>query len=723
VAQVCNRHIGTTLVALIFLVTSLLSSKAQVLPSARKRPADIHSIQHVIFIIKENRSFDHYFGTFPGAIGSTRGKNSLGQTVELGPAPDQLPYDLGHTWDAAVAAIDDGKMDRFDLIPFGNVNGQYMSYTQMSAQDIPNYWTYATKFVLADQMFSSLNGPSLPNHLYTVAATSAGVFTNPLDTPHNGRGSWGCDADPNEYVRSIDPLGNISALVPCFDFQTLADSLENAGVSWKYYAPAAGQSGYTWSTLDAINHIRNSPLWSEHVVSPEQLVADVRNGQLPAVSWVVQGFDASEHPPASTCFGENYTVRQINAIMQSPYWNSSAIFLTWDDFGGFYDHVPPPDSRSQSFGYGPRVPLIILSPYAKKSYISHTLYEFSSVLKFIEEDFGLPPLGERDGNANDTQDSFDFAGAPLPPLVLTPRQCPLLAASTAPFGTQVVGQASSYELNLFNSRNTNLSITNISTTGDFTQTNDCPAQVGPYNLCKITLTFAPTKKGLRTGTLTVVDSDPSSPQLTNLVGTGIVAKLVPTYPGLSFGAQLLDRPGKPQPATLTNIGARPLMISRIGTVGLYSETNDCGSELAGKAHCTIEVTFNPKDTMLSLGNLAVVAEDPANPLTVSLSGRGQAAFTSPTKLQFSPQPVGSSSQPQSITLTNVGSTLLTIGGIVASGDFSQTNNCGPALTSGDACTIEVTFSPTQVGARTGIITISDSDFNSPQGARLAGTGE
>ena len=183
-----------------------------------------------------------------------------------------------------------------------------------------------------------------------------------------------------------------------------------------------GESGYRWSALDAIDHIRNTSLWTDHVVPTAQFVDDATNGRLPAVSWLVVNADRSEHPPASVCVGENWTVQQLNAVMQGPDWNSTAIFLTWDDFGGFYDHVPPP--KVDNFVFGPRVPLLIISPYARQGFISHTFYEFSSVLKFIEERFGLKPLTKRDSEANDMLDSFDFDQRPLPPLILKQRQCP-----------------------------------------------------------------------------------------------------------------------------------------------------------------------------------------------------------------------------------------------------------------------------------------------------------
>ena len=381
---------------------------------------DFSKIQHIVFIVKENRSFDTYFGTFPGADGATSGVTSTGQTVPLGRTPDKTPYDIGHDWEDAIRAMNNGKMDRFDLVKKGNSNGYMLPYTQMTEAEIPNYFAYAKSFVLADRMFSTLGGPSFPNHLFIVAPEAGGAINNPKGL------TWGCDADDDVTVPVMDAEGKVSERAPCFDFPTLADRLESAGISWRYYAPHRGAYGYQWSTLDAIRHIRFGPLWKRRVVTDADFARDARKGNLPAVSWLVTGAN-SEHPPFSTCGGENWTVKQVNAIMQGPLWNSTAIFLTWDDFGGFYDHVPPP--KVDQFGLGPRVPLLIISPYAKAGYISHTQYDFSSFLAFVEARLGLKPLGQRDAQANNMLDSFDFKQAPLQPLVLRGHSCPTVAKS------------------------------------------------------------------------------------------------------------------------------------------------------------------------------------------------------------------------------------------------------------------------------------------------------
>ena len=381
-------------------------------------------IQHIVFLIKENRSFDMYFGAFPGADGATTATISTGERMTLRHALDRMPRDIGHDWEDARTAMHGGAMDRFDMIR-GNKRGDMLSLTQYLRSDIPNYWSYAEHFALADRMFSSLAGPSFPNHLYTVAAQSAGAVNNPNSF------AWGCDADAATRVDVMSPTGAFSRQYPCFDVTTVADRLEAAGVSWGYYAPQAGQHGYIWSVLDAIRHIRMGPLWNSRVFPESRFVADAASNSLPAVSWLIPDFTDSEHPSVdafagttmnvSACAGENWTVKQINAIMQGPNWATTAIVLTWDDFGGFYDHVPPPGV--DTLGLGPRVPLIVISPYAKEGIVSHTTYEFGSVLQLIENRYDLKALSQRDVEANSLLDMFDFSQSPAPPLVLPPRSC------------------------------------------------------------------------------------------------------------------------------------------------------------------------------------------------------------------------------------------------------------------------------------------------------------
>jgi phospholipase C len=392
-----------TPVALVCL-TSLTACAGRTMTQA---PSNLSAIRHIVFIISENHTFDNYFGTFPGADGATSGLLSNGQRIPLSPMPDAYEgTGLCNSWDCALLAMDAGKMDRFDLIS----GGTWTAYTQAQEQEIPNYWAYARRFALADRYFTSVHGPSLPNHLFAISAQSGGAIDN---------GAQGtvpdCAPNSNSTVTVISPEGNRSQQIRCFDFPTLPDSLEHAGISWKYYAEEGGFIGL-------ISHIYNSKMWTTNVAEPDQFVIDAQTGQLPSVSWLLPPEYMSEHPPYSICEGENLTVNIVNALMQGSDWNSTVVFVTWDDFGGFYDHVAPP--QLDQFGLGPRVPLLIISPYAKPGYISHNLSDLTSVLRFVETRYGLQALTSRDAAVSDLMDNFDFDSPPRPPVILQSRACP-----------------------------------------------------------------------------------------------------------------------------------------------------------------------------------------------------------------------------------------------------------------------------------------------------------
>jgi len=323
-----TRVFGLVVLGLLLLLSSCRSSG----PAASNRPSPIPAdkIKHIVFFIKENRTFDNYFGTYPGANGAKTGRDSQGQVVSLQHEKDQVP-DINHSWQSASMAYDNGKMDHFDLLPghgepHPTTPYQNNSLTQLYQSDIPNYWKYAQNFVLGDNMFSSLMGPSFPNHLYTIAAQSGGAINNPLTdknigTLSNSARGWGCDV-ANQQVQVKTSSGSIQLAEACFDFNTLADELDSARDSWRYYAPPSGEKGYIWSSFDAIKHIRNGPDW-KFVVPVQQFKTDASNGTLPTVSWIVTPARVSEHAPASVCVGENWTVQMLNALMHGPAWSST----------------------------------------------------------------------------------------------------------------------------------------------------------------------------------------------------------------------------------------------------------------------------------------------------------------------------------------------------------------------------------------------------------------
>jgi phospholipase C len=385
-------------------------------------------IKHVVFLVKENRTFDTMFGTFPGADGATSGQTCDGGTTPLARAKDRTP-DAGHSFADGITVIDGGKMDCF--APDG--------YVQYHRADIPNYWRYASRFTLADHFFSSIYGPTGVEHLWTFASQSDRFVD------HERPGQFGtgrrefCD-DPTELAFSLPKLDRAgqeqlyqwenqgasgAAQVersyrprwPCTNVPVLPDHLDAGGISWKEYRGAN-----EWvQPLRMVKHVRFSPMY-DHVVTPEDFLHDLSAGTLPAVSWLTPPFAQSDHPPTSMCLGENWTVQYLNALMQSTYWKSTAVVLTWDDFGGFYDHVAPP--HVDLYGDGPRVPAIVISPYARPGFVDDTTLEFASVLRFIETIFNVPPLTSRDANADDMLEAFDFSQPPIRPLILKPRSCP-----------------------------------------------------------------------------------------------------------------------------------------------------------------------------------------------------------------------------------------------------------------------------------------------------------
>jgi phospholipase C len=677
---------------------------------------DMTQIQHIVFIIKENRSFDEYFGTFPNANGTTQGVLSTGQTITLGHTPDMTPADVGHRFFDAHAAENGGKMNGFDVEYGGNIVGSGLALTQFTQQDIPNYFAYASYFTLGDNMFGAINAPSLPSHLYTIGAQSGGIFSNPAV----GAAAWGCDSSADTTVDQLDSDGVINTIFPCIDFQTLADSLETAGISWMGYGPIQGESGFLWNTFDAIKHIRYSSLWTTNIVSDTQFITDVQNGTLPTVSWLVTG-QANEHPPGSACLGEGWTVQQLNALMASPLWSSTAVFLIWDEWGGFYDHVPPP--TLDAFGLSPRVPLIVISPFAKPGYITHTQYEPSSVLAFIETRFGLAPLTSRDANANNITDAFDFTQKPLLPLTLTPRTCPLVSSAYNLGYTATGTTGPSFIVSLSNNRTVPLTISKIAASTGFTQTNTCRSPLAAGGVCLITVAFTASSVGPTTGTLTLTDSDPTSPQVVALNAIGSAVNLSGRSVNYA-GNGVIGVESAPKLVTVTNTAATALTISQITAVADFAQTNDCGSSLAAGAKCTVSVTFTPTTSGPREGGLYLMTSDPASPQMIYLVGTGTGVTYSPASVKFATQAVGTSSaaKPVTMTLSSNATSPLAIGTFTTTGDFSQTNTCTSALSPGTNCTINVLFTPTTTGTLTGTIVITNGDFTSPQTIKLTGTG-
>jgi len=364
-------------------------------------------IQHVVIIFQENRSTDYLFHGFPGADTANSGVDQNGSVIPLQPLAMDYPSDLNHSHGSWWTEWDNGKMDGFSL-----AEPPSLAYTYAPQSQVQPYWTLAQQYTFGDRMFQSNTGPSYVAHQYLIAGQSGQASENPSTL------SWGCDAPAGTTVPIIGPNGtDLPGPFPCFDYMTLADLLDAQKISWRYYAPGPGQDEfYILSAYQAIRHIRYGSDWQNDVISPEtSVLTDIQNGQLATVTWVIPSFNNSDHPTAPNN-GPDWVASVVNAVGNSAYWNSTAIFITWDDWGGFYDHVPPPQVDNMGLGFS--VPLIVVSPFAKRGYVSHQVHESGSILHFIEEIFGLPSLQTRDAMSDDLMDCFDFTVSPHPYLAV-----------------------------------------------------------------------------------------------------------------------------------------------------------------------------------------------------------------------------------------------------------------------------------------------------------------
>jgi phospholipase C len=357
-------------------------------------------IKHIVIIIQENRTVDNLFNGFPGIDTAQSGLDSHGNTIQLVKRPLFQRGGADHNHTAFETAYDQGKMDGFDLVPNNRHIADY-SYSYTDPADVVAYWQMAQKYVIGDRMFQSNSGPSFPAHLYLIASQSPFAAENPT------AGTWGCDAPPGTTVKALNSSGQEYVYgFPCFDFQTIGDELDAQGISWRYYAPTAAAP---WSIYDAIKHIRYGADWNTDIAAfakytPAQ---DFATGNMASVTWVVpHGFD-SDHPNPVGDHGPQWVSSLVNAIGEGPDWSTTAIFIVWDDWGGWYDHAAP--KQLDVYGLGLRVPVIVISPYGREGYISHVDHEFGSIMRFTEETFDLPTLAAADQRADDLLDCFDFS--------------------------------------------------------------------------------------------------------------------------------------------------------------------------------------------------------------------------------------------------------------------------------------------------------------------------
>jgi phospholipase C len=428
-------------------------------------PTGIHKIRHIVVIMQENRSFDSYFGTYPGADGLPR-KNGkftvcVPDPVKGGcqrPFHDSTNRNAGgpHDHIDAIRDISGGRMSGFiaraeagrtmfcnrhidsprcSLAP---KNPDVMGYHD--AREIPNYWSYARHFVLQDHMFQPDTSWSLPSHLFMVSGWSARCSQrgNPMSCVNAKQAPGSPPGDPE----------NLTGAEPDYAWTDLTYLLHKHHVSWRYYVfkgsqpdcddnqmlckaiPQNASTPGIWNPLPWFDTVKQDRQ-AENVAPFGDFLTAARTGTLPAVSWLTPAQAVSDHPPALISKGQAYVTGVVNAIMRSPDWSSTAIFLAWDDWGGFYDHLQPP--KVDANGYGLRVPGLVISPYAKRGYIDHQVLSFDAYLKFIEDDFlhgqrlnpktdgrpdPRPDVRERAKILGDLRKDFDFSQAPRRPVLL-----------------------------------------------------------------------------------------------------------------------------------------------------------------------------------------------------------------------------------------------------------------------------------------------------------------
>ncbi|HLY04028.1 MAG TPA: alkaline phosphatase family protein [Candidatus Cybelea sp.] len=380
-------------------------------------------IAHVVIIFQENRTPDDLFNGLHGADTVRKGKNSQGKIITLAPIPLTAPYDISHEHGAYLVEHANGELNGFNEVITTCQVGKHCpphdvrAYGYVPRAEVEPYFEMASRYTFGDRMFETNEGPSFPAHQYIISGTSTVSDGSDLRAASNavapsGGFTGGCDSPLGSYVLLIDPSGNEEqGIYPCFNRLTLMDLLDRKSLSWRYYESHLGAG--LWQAPDAIVHLRNSKEFATRVVAPPKtILTDIAAGRLADVVWVTPTAAASDHAGTTKGTGPSWVAAVVNAIGESRYWNDTAIFLTWDDWGGWYDHVAPPQYNSYELGF--RVPLVVISPYARKHYISHVPHEFGSILKFTEETFGLPSLGTTDVRSDDLSDCFDFNQPPAP---------------------------------------------------------------------------------------------------------------------------------------------------------------------------------------------------------------------------------------------------------------------------------------------------------------------
>jgi phospholipase C len=364
--------------------------------------AGLSKIQHIVIITQEERSFDNLFAGFPGADTQSYGYISSGRRIVLQPLPFSTSFELSHSAADFERDYDGGRNDGFNKEKYYCDNQKCRGfvlpqYSYVPAADTRPYFALASQYVLGDRMFGSTYDGEFETHFQMIAAQDARTTGNPSTHP------WGCDNENG--LTTVDRLPPLGATFPCFDVPTVADELDPAGISWRAYVP--GPDDVWLSGFDAVKHIRYGPDGANFRFATKKFEGDIARGELAGVSWIAADPSEDDLPGPGGSRGPDFVAGVVNAVGESKYWESTAIFVTWSSWGGFYDHVAPPQDaeRGRSF----RVPLIVVSPYVPAGKVTHEQYQHGSILKFVEEAFGLNPLTRLDARANSLEREFDFS--------------------------------------------------------------------------------------------------------------------------------------------------------------------------------------------------------------------------------------------------------------------------------------------------------------------------
>jgi phospholipase C len=404
-------------------------SPQALLPALRfHRGAFGGKIKHVVIVVQENRSFNNLFYGFPHARWAKYGYDSYGNKIQLLPIGLETTWDIDHSSGAFFAACNgtgsipgtNCRMNGFNNEYVGcgsNCPIKHPQYAYVPHLETKPYFEMGRQYVLADEMYASnFDASSFISHQYIISGQAESAVNYPF-------GAWGCPGGPSDMITKVGPQRQIpyGYEVVCWDPNTLGDELDKASLSWAYYGESYYGSPGGWVAYQAIKHIYKGPDWSKDILSPpSQFLTDVQNGKLRAVSWVTPTCANSDHAGCGSNSGPSWVTSLVNAVGESKYWDSTAMFIFWDDYGGWYDPKPP--AYVDYDGLGLRLPLLVISAYAKQDHVSHVHYEHGSILKFVEDAFGLPRLTASDKRANSpAKDCFDFA---KPPRTYQPIQAP-----------------------------------------------------------------------------------------------------------------------------------------------------------------------------------------------------------------------------------------------------------------------------------------------------------